>query len=105
MIKIHELKTDPNHFQDVWDERKTFEYRWNGDRDFKEGDVLILKETRYSSDQMIYSDKPLEYTGRVIHTHISHILCGEKYDIMYGYSVLSLAKERTKFVGVQKSKG
>lgn len=40
---IHKLKTVPKHFQKVWDRKKLFEIRKN-DRNFKKGDLLVLRE-------------------------------------------------------------
>lgn len=96
MIKIHELKTDPDVFAAVWEEKKTYEIRLN-DRDFQEKDVVILRETKYTGQQM-YFGKPLEYTGRVIHTHITHVLRGPIYGLHNKWCILSLANERIKFV-------
>lgn len=42
-MKTHELKTIQPYFNEVWSGNKTFEYRFN-DRDFKEGDIVILRE-------------------------------------------------------------
>ena len=50
-MKTHELKTLPEYFELVRTEVKNFEVRKN-DRDFKVGDLLILKEWNG------------EYTGR-----------------------------------------
>lgn len=51
-MKTHELKTLTGYYQAVKNGTKTFEVRYN-DRDFKVGDILILKEydgTNYSGD-------------------------------------------------------
>lgn len=42
-MKVHELKILPQYFSEVKSEKKSFELRKN-DRDYKVGDVLILKE-------------------------------------------------------------
>lgn len=42
-MKVHELKIASEFFEAVKDGRKKFEIRKN-DRNFQEGDVLILKE-------------------------------------------------------------
>ncbi len=43
MSNLHRLKTSPIYFQQIKAGSKTFECRKN-DRDFKEGDFLLLKE-------------------------------------------------------------
>jgi ASC-1-like (ASCH) protein len=43
---IHELKLQQPYFDEVWNNRKTFEIRKN-DRDFKVSDTVILKEYDY----------------------------------------------------------
>ncbi|HFK0261663.1 TPA: DUF3850 domain-containing protein [Listeria monocytogenes] len=43
MSKFHELKILSEYYWDIIEGRKTFEIRKN-DRDFKVGDVLILRE-------------------------------------------------------------
>ncbi len=60
-MTTHELKTDPAVFQASWDEKKMFEVRKN-DRDFRVGDTLWIRETKYSAAEM-QEGKPLEYTG------------------------------------------
>ena len=42
-MKVHELKTWPSFFHEICTGQKTFEFRKN-DRDFKENDLLLLKE-------------------------------------------------------------
>jgi len=42
-MDMHELKIDPEYFQAIKDGKKTFELRKN-DRDYKEGDILHLRE-------------------------------------------------------------
>lgn len=55
MERVHELKTIPPFFEDVISEHKTFEVRWGGDRDFRLGDLLLLRE--YESNPGIYTDR------------------------------------------------
>jgi hypothetical protein len=49
-MKVHDLKCWPREFRHVQDGRKTFEVRKN-DRDFREGDLVILRE--YVPEHMI----------------------------------------------------
>ena len=52
MIHVHKLKTWPTYFYAVTAGTKTFEIRKN-DRDFKEGDVLILQ--CYDPERKVYN--------------------------------------------------
>lgn len=78
----HELKTINPHFKNLWCGVKKFEIRKN-DRDFKEGDVLILKEYEPESDT---------YTGRFLKCRITHVLADDDYPmgLKEGYCILSL---------------
>ncbi len=79
LSKTHPLKILPQHFQAVWDERKTFELR-KDDRDYKVGDMLLLNE--WDGEK---------YTGSAIMVKITHILrnCPE-YGLANGYCILSI---------------
>lgn len=65
----HELKILPGYFEKVVSGEKTFEIRKN-DRDFEEGDTLLLKEWDQITEQ---------YTGREIGVVITYILDDETY--------------------------
>ena len=65
---IHELKTLPGYFLALIGDRKTFEVR-KKDRDYKVGDVLILKEW----------NKDKGYTGYATKRKISYILDNPDY--------------------------
>jgi len=73
-MKRHELKILPEYFVPVAEERKTFEIRKN-DRDFKEGDIVVLKEWNGI------------YTGREIEAVITFIT---DYEQKEGYVVFSI---------------
>lgn len=60
---VHELKTWPIYFQAIVDRKKRFEIRFN-DRDFKEGDTLILRE---------YREKTRHYTGRKVLVNVLYV--------------------------------
>lgn len=86
----HELKTDPDHFEELWADRKTSELRFN-DRNFQTGDAITLRETQFSSAEM-KNGKTLGYTGRAIHTVITHILTELSPGLKAGYVILSFAR-------------
>ncbi len=75
----HELKTWSSVFQAVWDGKKTFEWRKN-DRDYQEGDELILKE---------YYPHNQAYTGRSIECDVTYKAEGA-FGIPEGYCVLAI---------------
>lgn len=84
---IHELKTDPIVFQAVYDGLKRFEIRFD-DRGFQVGDSLILRETRYTGQEM-KEGMPLEYTGNTILFEVKYILRGPVYGLKEGWVILS----------------
>ena len=77
----HELKTWQMYFQEVKRGYKTFEIRVN-DRDFKEGDILVLKE---------YDPIALEYTGDEITKMAGYIIYNEVF-VRTGQCVISLVE-------------
>lgn len=85
---MHELKTDPIPFCDLWDGVKTFEFRLD-DRDYKITDRLVLRETVFSAAEMQCADRPLGYTGRRIEALILYKLKGCK-GMHPGYCILSI---------------
>ena len=86
-MTIHELKTDPEPFQSLWDGQKKAEVR-RDDRGYQEGDLLTLKETRMTSTMAgVLRIEPI-FTGRSIQARITHIQRG--YGLPDGLVVLSL---------------
>lgn len=90
-MKTHELKTDASVFLPVYMGDKTFEIRKN-DRDFKAGDILILRETTYSGEEMKRGG-PLLYTGNSIAVRVTYVLDGPVYGLMDGWCIMSIKKE------------
>jgi len=86
-IDNHELKTDSEPFQASQWGWKSYEIRRN-DRDFKMGDHIALRETKYSGEEM-KNGKPLEYTGRVLGRTITEVRTG--YGIKDGWCILGVA--------------
>jgi len=82
----HELKTDPDPFAALLDGTKTNEVR-NDDRHFQPGDTLVFRETRYSVNDMVTKNYPVEYTGRVQWRFCSHVQRG--YGLQPGHVALS----------------
>ena len=64
-MAIHKLKTLPDFFDVVLSGEKTFELR-KGDRDFKAGDVLLLREWSIHTG----------YTGREVRKIVPYLLTG-----------------------------
>ena len=63
-MTTHELKTWPEYFEAILDGRKRFEFRLD-DRDFKVGDVLLLRE---------YDPNKWDYTGNTVRVKVTYIL-------------------------------
>lgn len=77
--KEHELKILPEYYEAVLSGKKKFEIRKN-DRNFKEGDMVKLREF-----------KDGEYTGNFIKGRITYILFGGKFGLEEGYCIFSLS--------------
>lgn len=79
-MKKHELKTINPFFERTWFGKKRFEIRKN-DRDFKEGDLLILKEY----------DQAKGYSGREISAMVSYVLPEGTFEgLSEGYCAMGL---------------
>jgi len=77
---VHTLKTWIEYFEEVLMGHKTFEIRKN-DRDFKVGDMLILREW----------DKLKEtFTGRSIAVNVTYILKGGSFGLEDGFVIMSI---------------
>ena len=94
-MKTHDLKTDPAVFQAVWEGRKDFEIRRN-DRDFNNGELLLLRETTYDGYAMAKLGKKLSYTGRWILVRVKYIHRGPIYGLENGWVIMSLEAAPTK---------
>lgn len=75
-MKIHSLKLNHEFYQDSEDGTKSFEIRKN-DRDYKVGDLLVLRE--YKNE---------EYTGRFHFKEITYIL--ESVYTLNNYIIMSV---------------
>ena len=87
-MKIHELKTDPTVFKYSFSMLNNFEIRYN-DRDYRAGDLLVLKETSHTRKEMD-DGAPLEYSGRKIAVKVDYILRGPIYGLKDGWIIMSV---------------
>ena len=87
-MKTHELKTDPSIFDDVVKGLKRFEIRKN-DRDYAVGDLLKLRKTRHSGEEMA-KGAPLEYVGPPLYVYAKYILYGPIYGLADGWVVITI---------------
>ena len=87
-MTIHELKTDPLVFAESWNDKKRFEIR-KDDRNFEIGDILVLKETKYTGEEM-KNGKPLFYTGFELKVKITYKLPVGSYGLEKEWTVLSV---------------
>lgn len=76
-MKMHELKIASEFFEAVKDGRKKFEIRKN-DRNYQEGDVLVLKE---------YDPITQLFSGRIIKVEISYM---PDFPLQDGYVVFGI---------------
>lgn len=79
MSKVHVIKIQSEHFNEVIAHRKTHEVRLN-DRDYQTGDCLNLREI----------DSNGQFTGQEVNAEISHVLYGGQFGIAEGWCVLSM---------------
>lgn len=84
----HELKTDPKMFRDIRSGFKKFEIRLN-DRNYKENDTLLLKETVYTGEAM-KAGKPLLYTGIQLLVEVYYVLRGPIYGLKDKWCIMSI---------------
>ncbi len=84
---IHELKTDPAAWIDMYSRDKGVEIRLN-DRTFEVSDYILSRQTQYSASTMACTEKSLIYTGRTLLLEIVHIQSG--YGLKEGYVALSV---------------
>lgn len=92
-VDTHTLRTDPEVFDAVMYNDKTFEIR-KDDRGFLLGDKLILRRTMYSRDEMDQGF-PLEYTGESVEVFVTYILYGPIYGLAEGWVVMSVSRKPT----------
>ena len=79
----HDLKAWPPQFAAVFNGRKRYEIRTN-DRDFQEGDELMLRE---------WDPKTGRYSGRHILTTVTYMTRGGEFGLPENMCVMSLAIE------------
>lgn len=85
MSQLHELKTDPEAFKQVWQTRKIFELRKN-DRDFKASDVLHLREY-----QLVVPEGQSNYSGKSILVLVVYVLdSAEEWGLKKGFVAMSI---------------
>lgn len=119
-MRVHYLKTLDPHFEDVAEDRKTFELRKN-DRDYQEDDILVLRQyARFAEPEtkrcklcgmMIVRDYPYDsddsctrlerehvwetegtYSGYQTVVRVKHLLHGGQFGLAEGYVCMSIEK-------------
>ena len=93
MAKFIELKSDPGLFELTLTGKKAWEIRFD-DRGYGVEDVLRLRETRYTGEEMAMrlsgTPKPLEYTGREVFAVVTNVFRGTQYGLKVGWVILSV---------------
>lgn len=97
-MMIHNLKSLPEYFRAVLEGTKTFEIRKN-DRNFKEGDFVILQEWCERPETAYYlrnfrEDEPkFEYSGGIVVAQITYVTNFEQKPdyVVFGIKVLRRA--------------
>ena len=104
-FRLHELKTDPEPYNDIADGYRSCTVRVD-DREYNEGDYLVLRKTKYTGEQMAEGGKgpkigqyPLVYTGSSLMCKITYIHSG--FGMQSGHVVISF-KIIDRFPGVVK---
>jgi hypothetical protein len=71
-VKIHELKTDPEAYNELVEGHKTYTVRLD-DRTYIEGDYIVFRKTKYTGEQMKNDNTPLIYSGLSTLCKITHV--------------------------------
>lgn len=80
MTREHTLKTAPSFFSEILGGRKTFEARYNRDRDFAVGDRVCWRE---------WDPSKFLPTGSELHGIITYVLPGGRFGIDPNHCVFS----------------
>ncbi len=91
VVRVHELKTWPEHFAGLADGTKTFEIRKN-DRGFRVGDILVLRE--WSK----YTPPSEHYSGREFRFSVTYILKDTGF-LQPGYVCMGIQKHKEPWRG------
>ena len=87
-MREHELKTDPQVFDDVVEGRKPFEIR-KDDRGYEVGDLLKLRKTKHTGAEMA-EGAPLEYVGPPLYVYVTYLLRGPIYGLADGWVIMAI---------------
>lgn len=79
----HTVKITKQYFVKLLSKEKTFELRKN-DRNYKVGDVIILKEIDYYDLKLSFN------RGREVKAEITYILKGPVYGLEAGYCIMAI---------------
>ncbi len=88
-MAIHELKTDPAFYHACYMNDLSFQLRKN-DRGYEVGDLIVLRETMYTGEEMQQQGKPLKYTGLYMAYLITYVLCGPRLGLASDWCILSI---------------
>ena len=87
-MRYHLLKTVQPYYGDIETGKKNFEIRFN-DRDFRPGDMLILRE---------YLPAFKTYTGKYFIAQAAYILHGGVYGLASGYCIIALRFSNSRYM-------
>jgi hypothetical protein len=87
--RTHDLKTDPQEWDEVAAGRKTFEIRIDDHR-YAVGDVLVLRKTRFDTKKML-NGAPLEYLGPPLVREVAGVMRGPMWGLARGWVIMSLS--------------
>jgi len=86
----HKLKTMPCYFEDAFNGSKKFEIRFDKDRGFQKGDLVLLQE--YGPFNRSLKN---QYTGRELLVKITYVTGFEQKEgwVVFGFRVLEKESE------------
>jgi hypothetical protein len=93
---VHELKTWDMFMMDIATGKKTFELRKN-DRDFNEGDVLLLQGGDLGGAGMTDHDLTWIPNGKVIEAEVMYVLTGGRFGLKSDYCIMSIKVRNYNF--------